>query len=202
LTCIKWMFIYTIYVTCFNIRADLTLSYFVIIFCNYLQGLHVQFTLSSSKIHFSSTMRIHVMFHIPPETTWSILSIHGCCIFMCIFLHVQIPSSILRSKTHDKGWHQWQQPIFQHILRKKQRLFFVDCKGEKYLHWELIQMQARDSTSLLFWVMSSLYFHIPTYFHIFSLMNANHNLVQLLLWLCYILSYLITNKFSSVFTIS
>ena len=52
----------------FNIRADLTLSYFVILFFNYLQGLHVQFTLSSSKIHFSSTMRSHLMCHIPSET--------------------------------------------------------------------------------------------------------------------------------------
>ena len=102
-TCIKWMYndFYLYHLCHFNIRADLTLSYFVILFFNYLQGLHVQFTLSSSKIHFSSTMRIHVTCHVPSETTWCILSIHGCFIFIFIFLHVQITSSIVWSKTHD-----------------------------------------------------------------------------------------------------
>jgi hypothetical protein len=77
----------------FNIRADLTLSYFVILFFNYLQGLHVQFTLSSSKIHFSSTMRIHVTCHIPPwkqhDVYYPSMGVVSACAFsfMSKYLH-------------------------------------------------------------------------------------------------------------------
>jgi hypothetical protein len=53
----------------FNIRADLTLSYFVILFFNYLQGLHVL----PSSIHFvifkNSFLLNHEDPHDVPHTT-------------------------------------------------------------------------------------------------------------------------------------
>ena len=51
----------------FNIRADMTISYFVILFFNYLQGLHVL----PSSIHFvifkNSFLLNHVTCRIPKK---------------------------------------------------------------------------------------------------------------------------------------
>ena len=89
----------------------------------------LQFTLSSSKINFSSTMRIHGTCHIPPETTLCILYIHGC------YLHVHFPScpntfinlsvqnpwmDSISHATSDGMWHiTW-------ILMIEEKLIFED----------------------------------------------------------------------------
>src|ERR1700678_4123542 len=57
------IFIYTIYVTSFNIRVDLTISYFVILFFNYLQGLHVL----PSSIHFVIFKNSFLLNHEDPS---------------------------------------------------------------------------------------------------------------------------------------
>ena len=71
----------------FNIRSNLTLSYFVILFFNYLQGLHVQFTLSSSK---NSFLLNHEDPCDVPYTTGNnmMYTIHP----WVLYLHVHFPS--------------------------------------------------------------------------------------------------------------
>jgi hypothetical protein len=74
----------------FNIRADLTLSYFAILFFNYLQGLHVL----PSSIHFvifkNSFLLNHEDSHDVPHTTGNnmMYTIHP----WVLYLHVHFPS--------------------------------------------------------------------------------------------------------------
>jgi hypothetical protein len=74
----------------FNIRADLTLSYFVILFFNYLQGLHVL----PSSIYFvifkNSFLLNHEDPHDVPHTTRNnmMYTIHP----WVLYLHVHFPS--------------------------------------------------------------------------------------------------------------
>jgi hypothetical protein len=86
----------------FNIRADLTLSYFVILFFNYFQGLHVL----PSSIHFVIFKNSFLLNHEDPRdvphTTGNIMmyTIHSWVLYMHVhFLHVQIPLSILVQNT-------------------------------------------------------------------------------------------------------
>ena len=74
----------------FNIRADLTLSYFVILFFNYLQGLHVL----PSSIHFVIFKNSFLLNHEDPRdvphTTRNNMTytIHSWVLYM----HVHCPS--------------------------------------------------------------------------------------------------------------
>ena len=74
----------------FNIRADLTLSYFVILFFNYLQGLHVL----PSSIHFVIFKNSFLLNHedprdVPHTTGKSMMyTIHP----WVLYLHVHFPS--------------------------------------------------------------------------------------------------------------
>ena len=74
----------------FNIRANLTLSYFVILFFNYLQGLHVL----PSSIHFvifkNSFLLNHEVPHDVPHTNRNnmMYTIHP----WVLYLHVHFPS--------------------------------------------------------------------------------------------------------------
>jgi len=74
----------------FNIRADLTLYYFVILFFNYLQGLHVL----PSSIHFVIFKNLFILNHEDPRdmphTTGNnmMYTIHP----WVLYLHVHFPS--------------------------------------------------------------------------------------------------------------
>ena len=74
----------------FNIRANLTLSYFIILFFNYLQGLHVL----PSSIHFvifkNSFLLNHEDPYDVPHTTRNnmMYTIHSWVLYM----HVHCPS--------------------------------------------------------------------------------------------------------------
>ena len=88
----------------FNIRADLTLSYFVIIFFNCLQGQPV----FPSSIHFVIFKNSFLLNHedprdVPNTTENNMMYTIHPWVFFCMYivLHVQIPSSILWSKTND-----------------------------------------------------------------------------------------------------
>ena len=74
----------------FNIMADLTLSYFVIIFFNYLQGLHVL----PSSIHFVIFKNSFLLNHEDPHyvTHTNINNIMYTIHPRVLYLHVHCPS--------------------------------------------------------------------------------------------------------------
>ena len=128
----------------FNIRADLTLSYFVILFFNYLQGLHVL----PSSIHFvifkNSFLLNHENPRDVPHTTGNnmMYNIHSWVLYMHVHrpscpntfinLAVQNPwlgltsmtttniptnkTTLYYKKTLEAGKHHTMDPIMEGIL--------------------------------------------------------------------------------------